>query len=230
MTNFDPATLDWQVGLLAGWTYDKPVNKWFQGEFRNAHRLTRPCPTCRGVIVLDVTAKALQGNATNHGLALRRCKECRVALKAANVSNDYAQRKALGAERKAAEPVQQQTAVASTEDGEELKRLRDWEEVFFRALKHMQTKLPDTTMLNVDERIAFLIKSADGIFAEHKKQFEEVQVLKAQLAKYDLPAAMVQQAKPAILTLPPEPLTMAQSIVNLNLQAAFIAKNKMPWA
>ena len=59
-----------------------PVNKWFQGQFRHAHRLTRPCPTCTETIVLDVTTKALEGKATNHGLALRRCKKCRLALKA----------------------------------------------------------------------------------------------------------------------------------------------------
>lgn len=76
-----PEFLDWQTGLLAGWTYDKPVNKWFQGSFRSAHRITRPCPTCSGTIELDVTERALEGKATNHGLALRRCKACRAALK-----------------------------------------------------------------------------------------------------------------------------------------------------
>ena len=103
MTNFDPATLDWATGLLAGWTYDKPVNKWFQGAFRHAHRLTRPCPTCTAAIVLDVTAKALEGKATNHGLALRRCKECRKALKAG--PQVYAARKAEVADKPAAEIV-----------------------------------------------------------------------------------------------------------------------------
>lgn len=92
MTNFDPIKLDWVTGLLAGWTYDKPVNKWFQGQFRNAHRLTRACPTCSETIVLDVTTKALEGKATNHGLSLRRCKKCRTALKAG--SEAYAVRKA----------------------------------------------------------------------------------------------------------------------------------------
>lgn len=96
MTDFDATKLDWVSGLLAGWTYDKEVNKWFQGAFRHAHRLTRPCPTCSGVIVLDVTTKALEGKATNHGLALRRCKACRKALKAGPQA--YAERKAAVAE------------------------------------------------------------------------------------------------------------------------------------
>lgn len=78
---FNPSTVDWTAGPLAGWTYDKPVQKWFQGGFRNVHRLTRTCPTCSGPIVLDVTEKALRGEAQNHGLALRRCKACRKALK-----------------------------------------------------------------------------------------------------------------------------------------------------
>lgn len=92
MTNFNPADLDWTAGRLAGWTYEKPVNKWFQGAFRHAHRLTRACPTCSEAIVLDVTTKALENRATNHGLALRRCKKCRVALKAG--PETYAARKA----------------------------------------------------------------------------------------------------------------------------------------
>ena len=80
MSNFDPGSVSWSVGILSGWTYDKPMNKWFQGQFRAAHRITRPCPTCSDTIVLDVTTKALRGEATNHGLSLRRCKACRQAL------------------------------------------------------------------------------------------------------------------------------------------------------
>lgn len=97
MTGFDPKSLNWLTGLLAGWTYDKSVNKWFQGQFRNAHRITRECPTCRGTVALEVTTKALLGEATNHGLALRRCRECRKALK--HDPQEYAERKATGTER-----------------------------------------------------------------------------------------------------------------------------------
>lgn len=94
MFEFDPTKLDWTTGLLAGWTYDKPIDKWFQGAFRKVHRLTRTCPTCTGPIVLDVTQKALEGRAKNHGLALRRCKECRRTLKYA--PQEYAERKIVG--------------------------------------------------------------------------------------------------------------------------------------
>jgi hypothetical protein len=77
----DTATLDWTTGELAGWTYVEPVQRWFQGSFRAAHKLVRQCPTCSNAIELDVTTKALKGEAKNHGLALRRCKACRQALK-----------------------------------------------------------------------------------------------------------------------------------------------------
>ena len=81
MSDFNPATLDWTAEPLAGWAYVEPVNKWFQGSWRAGHKITRQCPTCGNAIELDVTTKALRGEAKNHGLALRRCKTCRAALK-----------------------------------------------------------------------------------------------------------------------------------------------------
>lgn len=98
MTGFSANSLNWTTGILAGWTYDKPINKWFQGQFRNAHLITRDCPTCREIIALTVTTKALLGEVTNHGLSLRRCKTCRTALK--RDPQAYTERKALGADRR----------------------------------------------------------------------------------------------------------------------------------
>lgn len=91
MSTFDPNSVNWHDGLLSGWRYDKPVRKWFQGGFRNAHRITRECPTCAGTYAIEVTTAALLGSAANHGLALRRCKACRAALKRGGV--EYAARK-----------------------------------------------------------------------------------------------------------------------------------------
>ena len=82
MSEFDPSTLDWDAPPLAGWTYDQPVKVWFQGAHRTKYRIHRQCPTCGDAIVLTPTKAALEGRATNHGLALRRCKKCRQALKA----------------------------------------------------------------------------------------------------------------------------------------------------
>lgn len=187
MTNpFNPDSLDWGTGLLAGWTYDKPVNKWFQGQFRHAHRLTRPCPTCQDTIVLDVTTKALMGDATNHGLSLRRCKACRVALKTSTGSDEYEKRKALGAERRTTASEE----VLTSEQQEELERLRDWEARFYRVLSTVQTKIPNADMTTLVDAVKLIIDGADQLYANYQAQFEEIQVLKAQLAKYDLPAAM----------------------------------------
>jgi hypothetical protein len=118
MNDFDPASLDWKTGLLAGWTYEKEVSRWFQGEFRTAHRVTRTCPTCSEIIALDVTARALQGQATNHGLALRRCKTCRRALKQGKTSPAYEERKDLRAEG------DEQPAAIMQENPAELAKLR----------------------------------------------------------------------------------------------------------
>lgn len=144
---FNPSTVDWTQGPLAGWTYDKPVSKWFQGGFRNVHRLTRTCPTCSGPIVLDVTEKALRGEAQNHGLALRRCKTCRKALKAGPTV--YAEHKAQ---------VAPAAPVVIVEGSAELASLR----AANATMKEELTGLYDT-----------------------------VRELREQLAKYELPDAML---------------------------------------
>lgn len=204
MSNFDPAALDWASGLLQGWTYDKPVNKWFQGQFRSAHRLTRPCPTCREVIALDVTAKALEGTATNHGLALRRCKKCRDALKAAT-KDTYAERKAIGAERRAAEPEEVaeleklrkeneklRIAKPATDDGATVEELRGIIAAHVDNYAKLQTEA-QAGFNDAGRVITELRQSIDPLKAE-------IHALKAKLAQYDLPAAM-----------------------------AAVAQNKMPW-
>jgi len=202
MTNFDPTKLDWTTGLLAGWTYDKPVNKWFQGAFRHAHRLTRPCPTCSDTIVLDVTAKALEGNATNHGLALRRCKTCRKALKAGPQA--YAVRKEAVADKPAAPvPVQvvvQPTAAVPAEIMQELETLRTINTTMKEELDGLYMQLRELRQLGGDQQVEMYAA-----------------------------AASKAPETPRTYTLPPEPLTMAQSVKNM--QAALAAKNnaKMPW-
>lgn len=129
---FDPTTVDWKIGPLAGWTYDKPVSKWFQGSFRNVHRLTRPCPTCTEIIPLDVTVKALRGDAKNHGLSLRRCKACRAALKHAPA--EYAERRAMGA---GVAPIVQ---VNATVDSEAMEALRMANNVMKEELEGLYAK------------------------------------------------------------------------------------------
>lgn len=194
MTNFDPTKLDWATGLLAGWTYDKEVNKWFQGAFRHAHRLIRHCPTCSDTIVLDVTAKALEGKATNHGLALRRCKACRKALKAGPQA--YAVRKEAVADKPAL-PVQMAPVAAgmSQISTDELETLR-------------------TVNATMKEEL-------EGLYMQLKELRGQQPVA--------VPKQIAAFKGPTTYSLPPEPLTMAQSVKNM--QAALGAKNnaKMPW-
>lgn len=204
MTNLDPTKLDWAAGLLAGWTYDKPVNKWFQGAFRHAHRLTRPCPTCSDTIVLDVTAKALEGKATNHGLALRRCKTCRKALKAG--PQVYAERKAAIADKPT--PVVVQPAVQKDYGNQS-------PTVIAVGLSELETlRTANATMKEELEGLYMQLKELRG------------QQRPAETIGFRPPA---KPPEPATYRRLSEPLTMAQSVKNM--QAALAAKNnaKMPW-
>jgi hypothetical protein len=91
----------------------------------------------------------------------------------------------------------------SIADNEELERLREWEEVFHRALRLVQKKLgPHATMSKMDEHIALLIKATDEVFAEATR-------MRAELAKYELQPAMVE----------------AQKVTAMN----GALPNKMPW-
>ncbi len=202
MTNFDFTKLDWVSGLLAGWTYDKPINKWFQGAFRHAHRLTRPCPTCSEIIVLDVTTKALEGKATNHGLALRRCKKCRTALKAG--PEVYAMRKAEVADKPApaaaAPPPVVQVATAPADNGE-LELLR-------------------TANITMKEEL-------DGLYVLNKELRERLALYEEPNASVATPAQPAKPAIPKTYKLPPEPLTMTESTKRMT--AALKNNAKMPW-
>lgn len=202
VTNFDPSKLDWTSGLLSGWTYTGPVNKWFQGSFRHAHRLTRQCPTCRDIITLDVTTKALEGEATNHGLSLRRCKKCRAALKSSVTSGDYAERKAIGTARRAAEP----------EEVAELEKLRK------ENAELQKRPVPAFT-----EELETVKKERDEYAENVMRLVQENGDLRRRLAKFELPAAL-EAEKRKFPALPPEPLTMEQSTARLRA-----AQNKMPW-
>jgi hypothetical protein len=183
--------VDWSDDRLAGWTYVEPKKKWFQGSFRNVHRLERVCPTCKAVMGLEVTLKALTGEATNHGFALRRCKPCRAALKEGGAA--YQARKAPGTDTVQVAPAAQlantvQTAVLSSQDQEDLERLQAWETTFYEVLRLVQTKLPDADMTNIAERVAVLIKAADDTYAAYQQ-------LRATLAKYELAPAMAAVAE-----------------------------------
>jgi hypothetical protein len=201
MTSFDPTKFDWTTGLLAGWTYDKEVNKWFQGAFRHAHRLTRPCPTCSETIVLDVTTKALEGNATNHGLALRRCKTCRKALKAGPQA--YAVRKAAVADNpapapaQAAAPAPQVASAVPPEIMQELETLR-------------------TVNATMKEEL-------EGLYMQIKELRDQQRPVET--IGFKPPPKPVRT-----YTLPPEPLTMAESTRRMNAELAARKNNsKMPW-
>jgi len=211
MTNFDPTKHDWAAGPLAGWTYVQPVNKWFQGQFRHAHRLTRSCPTCTETIVLDVTTKALEGKAINHGLALRRCKKCRLALKAGPQA--YAERKAevIAAAHAVVQPVAPAQPAITPDVAAELETL--------------------CTM------VATMKEELTGLYAQNKE-------LRKQLTGQQPAMAPIAASKPIkTYTLPPEPLTMAESTKRINATLAqeaqgeellqkWLTENKaqkMPW-
>lgn len=195
MTNIShigPYELDWTAGHLAGWTYHGEIKKWFQGTFRNLHSLVRACPTCNGVIKIDVTSQALTGHATNHGLALRRCKKCREALKTGGI--EYEVRKRLGdVTPPPVAAVESETvgfAPPPAADREELDRLRKWEPTMFAVLRKLQSVMPATTMLNMEEAVGLLVDGGNKLNAHAQELRAEIADLRAKLAAYDLPAAL----------------------------------------
>lgn len=208
MTNLNPADLDWASGLLAGWKYDKPVNKWFQGQFRHAHRITRPCPTCAETIVLDVTTKALEGKATNHGLALRRCKKCRTALKAGPEA--YAVRKAEVAGAPATERVEAaakpEVVTIAPVDSAELESLRT-------AVATMKDEL-------------------DGLYAQNKELRERLAAYELapaieQIAVQPVKAVIVPQLLGGAMMKTPDPV--GAELLQKWLEKQKQNNAKMPW-
>jgi hypothetical protein len=205
-------------GLLPdGWEGGLPVTKYWNGDYIHLYHVTRPCTSCGAVIGLDVSKKALQGTSKNSGLLLRNCPKCR------------AERKAGGPGSRGGTSRPQVTGAApdvASENVDELETLRT-------ANKTMKEELKD-------------------LYASRTEMHAELQVLKAKLATHELQFGMqaLSETKPLprsaeptfngakVVTLPPEPLTMAQSTAALKLhdtigqqllQKFLENKKKMPW-
>jgi hypothetical protein len=160
-----------------GWTHECDHEKITLGrkQYRNMEEWTRPCGVCGNPFSIFVRTNA---TAINSSFGLKTCKEHRGQK--------------LGT-----------AGTAVFEQHEELERLREWEEVFHRALRLVQKKLgPHATMSKMDEHIALLIEAADEVFTEATR-------MRAELAKYELQPAMVE----------------AQKVTAMN----GALPNKMPW-
>ncbi|MEL7086878.1 MAG: hypothetical protein AAGL98_00300 [Planctomycetota bacterium] len=72
---------NWTGPLPEGWSGGEAVTKFWHGSFVHLYRVTRPCVTCGTEISLDVSKRALDGEAKNSGLLLRNCPTCRAARK-----------------------------------------------------------------------------------------------------------------------------------------------------
>lgn len=95
--------------LPEGWSGGAAVTKYYAGAFLHLYRVTRSCKSCHAEISIDVTKRALLGQAKNAGLQLRNCPKCRADRKAGGPGSRG------GLSRPVAEPV---------ESGNELERLR----------------------------------------------------------------------------------------------------------
>ncbi len=186
--------------LPEGWQGGEPVTKYWNGNFIHLYRVTRACATCQAEISLDVTKHALDGSKKNAGLLLRNCPKCRAERKAGGPGSRGGNSRPTAGAAPAAQPTGAVPADKTLIDTAELEKLR-------------------TANATMKEEL-------DGLYMQNKE-------LRQRLASYEpierpTPPA---PAKPVQTTykLPPEPLTMAQSVKNM--QAALAAKNnaKMPW-
>lgn len=152
-----------------GWALECEHDKVTLGkkQYRNMEEWSRPCAVCGGKFSIFVRASAASVNAS---FGLRTCKEHRG--------------------QKLGTP-----GTAVFEQHEELEQLQTWAAVWYRTLEHVQTKFPDATMQNIDERAALLIQAADTMHANYQSLFEELQVVKARLARYELQPAMQAMAR-----------------------------------
>lgn len=73
--------------LPDGWSGGTPITKRFRGDFVHLYRLTRPCKSCGAEIKIDVTKRALDGEAKNAGLLLKNCTTCRADRKNGGVGS-----------------------------------------------------------------------------------------------------------------------------------------------
>lgn len=98
-------------GILPdGWTGGEAVTKRWRGDFLHLYRVRRACAGCGTEITLDVTRRALEGQAKNVGLLLRNCPSCRAARKAGGPGSRG------GKSRPTAE-----NTIPATEEGEQTK-------------------------------------------------------------------------------------------------------------
>lgn len=68
--------------LPDGWSGGEAVTKYWKGNYAHLFRLTRQCNKCGVTITLDVSKRALTGEARNAGLKIVNCGECRAKHKA----------------------------------------------------------------------------------------------------------------------------------------------------
>lgn len=147
-----------------GWTLERDHDKITLGkkQYRNMQEHSRPCGVCGEKFSIFVRASAPSVNAS---FGLRTCKDHRGQK--------------LGT-----------AGTAVFEQHEELERLQAWEAVWHKALRFVQGRCPEATMLNIDECLVAGFATADKQFQENSKFKAEIHALKLKLEPYELRPAM----------------------------------------
>ena len=188
------------VGELPdGWQGGTPVTKYWNGNYIHLYRVTRACATCQAEISIDVTKHALEGTKKNAGLLLRNCPKCRAERKAGGPGSRGGNSRPTAGAAPTVQPTAVIPAGKTLIDTAELETLR-------------------TVNATMKEEL-------DGLYM----QLKELRGLQQPAAPREIAAFRPPTKPPVVYKLPPEPLTMAQSVKNM--QAALAAKNKskMPW-
>jgi hypothetical protein len=139
--------------------------------YKNLTQFTRKCATCGEPFSIYVTRKIASGHADSNSFGLKNCERHR-RNKTVDDSNSMAELR------------------------EELKGMQELREEWSAVWKICHPLLSPFGLVGVDTFGA----AAQAMYAKHKETFDRLQVveaenvvLRAQLAKYDLPAAFAQQ-------------------------------------
>jgi predicted nuclease with TOPRIM domain len=151
--------------LPHNWTGGEAITKWWRGSLVHLYRLRKPCMQCSGEMTIDVTRKALEGEAKNAGLLLQRCPDCRAAAKGGSSRPKI---RLYDGEQKPQNSATVQVAVMDNTENEALKA----------RIKELEAQDETLQMVNNTMR-----EELNGLYAQLKE-------LRERLARYELPAAM----------------------------------------
>lgn len=156
--------------LPEGWFGGQPTTKFWRNQFMHLYRVQRNCASCGAEITLDVTKAALEGTKQNAGLKMKNCPACRHKRRHGGPGSRGGTSRPVIDSELMPDMREETPAPAVHQDAQP------------NVVVHVET---DLTLM---AKIKTMTEEMDGLYAQIKE-------LREQLAKYDLPSAMKQQAE-----------------------------------